>query len=802
MGRWWMIRVWLLTILLLLPQQILAATDDEGEREVRVAVVPGAAPFQYFDGVAVQGLAVDYLSVIGENTGLTFHYVHFQDWDEFVEGIDSGEVDLIPVAARGAAASLSFSKPWGVFPVVINFREGTEAERGLHALGGKRIAVHGRSMLTDVVRRYAPDAIVVEMDSARECMDQLMAGGVGYWVTNIVTANHAIKTRHAGNIRMRIPPEYEMAEFSFAVPAGGEELLTHIEAAFEEIDPSIARSIRDRWLIEGLAPEVLPFENFWRYLLGGAAIVLLMAGWVLVVQWQKHALRESEERFRNLVSNITDLFYVLDERARFIEVNRAALRRLGYKREELLRLSPFEVDPNFDVIGLSELERRHGLRVPFTFNSFQQTHKGELFPVEVRGVFNRRGGSTHLYALARDVSERHEVEAALRAAKEGAEAASEAKTNFLAVMSHELRTPLNAILGYSQLMAERGERDEEDREHLDIINRSGSHLLSLINDVLEMSRIEAGRVVLQESDFSLRQLLEDVEDLFRLRAGEKGIALRFLVSRDVPGDIRGDEGKLRQVIVNLVGNAIKFTGEGEVRVHVRADPPEAEGERRPTTLHFEIVDSGAGIREEELREIFEPFSQSDSGLHSRQGTGLGLPISRYFVELMGGTLTLESARNVGTTARFAIPARPAGEAEEAAEWEAKPARARPAGWAGGLRMLVVDDVAVNAMLLRKILEQRGHQVRVAANGEEAVAEWEEWRPHLIWMDMRMPVMDGYEATRIIKGRPGGAETRIVALTASAFEEQRDLILGSGCDEYIRKPFRIEQIIECIERQLG
>ena len=401
---------------------------------------------------------------------------------------------------------------------------------------------------------------------------------------------------------------------------------------------------------------------------------------------------------------------------------------------------------------------------------------------------------------------------ARRAAEEAraaAEAANQAKSVFLANMSHELRTPLNAILGFSQLMERDPRLAADQRESLETIRHSGEHLLTLINDVLEVSKIEAGRTMLQEHGFDLHRLLADLESMFRLRASGKELQLLFERTPEVPQYVSADEGKLRQVLINLLSNAIKFTQEGGVTVRIGCD--EARG--GSTRLLFEVQDTGIGIAADEIDSLFAPFVQSTSR-HTDQlqeGTGLGLTISQQFARLMGGAISVQSELGYGSIFRFYVPIRLA----EAADVEVERPRRQVVGLepgqraadGGPYRLLVVEDQAATRRLMVKLLSSLGtppdgFDVREARDGREAVRIWEEWHPHLIWMDMRMPVMDGYEATRQIKATERGKATIVVALTASAFEEDRVEILARGCDDFVRKPFRESEIYEKLEAHLG
>ncbi len=406
--------------------------------------------------------------------------------------------------------------------------------------------------------------------------------------------------------------------------------------------------------------------------------------------------------------------------------------------------------------------------------------------------------------LAREISQRIKVEQQLMEAKAVAEKASKAKSVFLANMSHEIRTPMNAILGYSQIMQNDRTLSSSQKDHVETIIRSGEHLLHIINDILEMSKIEAGKLESRPSLFDLRGLLHDVAMMVRIRAEDKGLELCVEVDDTLPRFVSADEGKLRQILINLLGNAVKFTDKGRVFLKVASRRPlthEASLPDHGLVLECRIEDTGPGIPAEDQKTIFESFEQSGN-LRSSEGTGLGLAICRQYLHFLGGDISVSSTPGEGSVFSFTFPVL---EARLDALSDKNSKEPRVLSLAPGqpvFRILVVDDKKTNRDILVRMLERVGFEVREATDGEKAIELFSSWAPHMIMMDIRMPGMDGVTATRKIKESPRGKDTVIIAVSASALEEERVSVLKHGADDFIRKPFRENVILDAVRTHLG
>jgi PAS domain S-box-containing protein len=509
------------------------------------------------------------------------------------------------------------------------------------------------------------------------------------------------------------------------------------------------------------------------------------------------------------LEHASDPIHWVDSQSRIVYVNQAACCVFGRSREELLALSMADLDPLRPKHVWGAFWEELKARGSVTFETEYRSRKGRSFPVEVTANYLAFDGLEYSFAFVRDISERRRTAEEMLKAKDAAESANRAKSQFLANMSHEIRTPMNGVIGVAGLLLDT-QLTREQRQYAGIIRSSGEALLTVINDILDFSKIEAHKLTLESADFDLRSLLEEAAGVLAIKAAEKGLALSYQLQPGTPALLRGDPGRTRQILLNLLGNAVKFTPKGKVSATVRL---EAEDEHS-VTLRFSVSDTGIGFRQERASTLFDPFVQADGSSTRRYGgTGLGLTISRELVEMMGGHIGAESEEGKGST--FWFTAVFEKQPLAIATTVAKPAVAVPTGSPVGpeppalqrhlqARILVLEDNPTNQEVAVAMLRKLGYASDVAGNGVEGIRALQHSDYAAILMDCAMPEMDGYEATRYVReGRVGRCNPQIpiIAITADAMSGDRQKCLEAGMNDYLPKPIEAWQMAAVLEKWL-
>lgn len=506
-------------------------------------------------------------------------------------------------------------------------------------------------------------------------------------------------------------------------------------------------------------------------------------------------LRQSEERFRAIFDAAKDSIFIKDTSLCYAQINAAMGRLFNLPASEILGKTDthlfgkeaVEKIRQSDLRALSGemIEERQTKRVngiPMTFHTIK---------VPMR---DKSGKITGLCGIARDITDSSIVENELKRAKEEAEASAQARSEFLANMSHEIRTPMNAVIGITGLLLDTDPTSEQ-KLLIETIQTSGNALLSIINDILDLTKIDSGKLKLEENTFNLQSCIEDSFELVAQYASEKGLSLSYRVGEDAPGEISGDPMRLRQVMVNLLNNAVKFTEKGEIQLFI-----DGKNYGNGYELHFKVKDTGIGIPEDKIKNLFQSFSQVDASTTRRYGgTGLGLAISKRLVELMGGRIWVESIPGEGSTFHFTIISGPVDSASAEAKWPSdhyeadlrmKQDRA--------LKVLLAEDNTVNQMVMLRMLEKIGHKADVASNGLEVLHALENSSYDVILMDIQMPEMDGLEAAKEIRKRWPDSGIKIIAITAYALNGDRERCLEAGMDDYISKPVQCGTLAKALK----
>jgi len=773
--------------------------------------VPNLPPLSFRDGQGqLSGISLDYLQLISERTGLKFT-PYFLEWPEVLRQIDSRQIDLFPgLITTDRQEKYHFTPPFMTISYGIINRVDTPFISGLENLFGQRVAVLRNSAVHQAIKKNYPGLKLLPFENVVSALQAVSTGQAEAYVGGLMTTSYQIQKNSLTNLKVAAPAPLDSSAIGFAARKDLPELASIIEKALATIQPKEHQRILNQWL-------QIPFEHKvdwtrvvrWTGGIGGLLLLIILA----TLSWNRRlaaeiagrtrvekALRAERDMSKKILETADVMLLVLDLQGDIAMINKKGCDLLGYREQDLLGRNWFNTClPQSLRTGIREEVFKKVLRGELAGSNYHEnqvlTANGRELLIAWHNTYlrNDEGEIIGTLSSGEDITLRKQSEKELQEAKATAENANRAKSSFLANMSHELRTPLTAILGYSHLLQRNKDLPEAVSKKIDIISRSGDHLRELINDVLEVSRIEAGRLELHLAPFNIDQLLDDLEAMFAIRVEEKKLLLQVNRGTDLPGEVIGDHAKLRQVLANLLSNAVKFTDQGEIHLSAIRNPA------RMTELQFEVKDTGIGILPEDRDKLFLPFEQAMEG-RTRGGTGLGLLISREYVRLMGGELSVDSTPGLGSNFSFSCPLEENTVQQRSGTTEIRQIIGL-APESQGKKLLVVDDQLSNREIICQLLEPVGFQVTQAINGQDALDKLAKNHFDLVLMDLLMPVLDGYQATRQFKECVDGQRTPVVVISANVFEDEQQKIAAVHADASLRKPIDINLLFETIGRLL-
>ncbi|WP_144375281.1 transporter substrate-binding domain-containing protein [Thiolapillus brandeum] len=889
---------------------------------IRVGMDPVWPPVEYRDeNGQYKGMASDYISLVASWMGIHLDMQKELARTDILKQVKAGEIDLLPAVVKSEerARFLNFTRPYLSFPVVIFTRRNAPFLTGLPDLQGKKVSVEEGYIMEEILRDRYPGIRLVTSKNSLSALKQLTVGSVDAYVGNLATASSLLQQYGLGNIKVAAPTPFNL-DLRMGVRKDWPELVTILDKLLDSISDEQRAAIRKKWLQVDYAVK-MDYQLLWRVVALSLMVLLVAFIWIYLIRSQKERLQKSEQQLTRILRALPIPVVVAEEDGTLVLANPQVAEEMESEGSRML-------GRNMNEFYVDQKQRQNVIQ--------QLIHEGRVdhYPVSLRTDRGNRieglmsaipieleGRNVHL-GMFYNLTDRLRMEKELARAKADAERANAFKSRFLANMSHEIRTPMNAILGLAHL-CNRTTLDARQKNYLDQLEGAARTLLNIINDILDLSRIEAGKLELEQSKFALWEVLEQVGTLNGVAATNKGLELLFRVQPGIPEHYLGDSLHLAQVLSNLVQNAVKFTEQGEIVVDIVS----TSHTQSTATLVFSVRDSGIGIAEEDLPYLFEAFTQVDQSYRRRfSGTGLGLAISKTLVELMGGNIEVESQPGKGTCFRFFLnldvirDAQSEGQGadllfgkkaflidgsssarmillemlegfgmsveafttpedvlrhlgRQAQEWPdvmmlgeveltddqqdqlkammdqglpllmlqrvgeevelssgvagyvhkpvipwllkmkllsvlgGKPVEIRE----GSVReigakrfrgeILLVEDNTVNQLVAREILEQFGLFVQVASGGREALNKLRDKRFDLVFMDIQMPDMDGYEVVGKIRSEPGLQDLPIVAMTAHALVGDREKSLQAGMNDHLSKPIEPAELQRVLEKWL-
>jgi len=755
----------------------------EANEGLRFGGDPNWMPYEAFDeNGRYIGIVSDYLSLIERKLDVQFRRVETGSWAETIDYVRNDRLDIVSETSGSPLSEhVVFTKSYLSSPIVIVMRDDTDYVESINQISNKTIAlIKDYGYVEEVKTKYSGiDFKTVE--GIQEGLTFVSTGKVDTLIATLAQASYHISDLGINNIRIVGQTEFR-TNLAFGVRKEYSSLVPIINKAIDSISPIERQKILDTWGKEKFASKT-NYDFVWKVVFVSLCLFLAILLWNRKLLREISLRRQAEDQTQKLIDNIPAQVFVTDLDGYVLNANPQFLADFEFLPGEAIG---FNVDDLY--LSFSDKEDivqtlMSGGHVKNKVIKLQRKGCSESHSLMLSVLPIQYNNKHALLAIAVDLNERLEIEEQLRKAKDDAEIAARSKAEFLANMSHEIRTPMNAIVGFTELLDQKIQ-DKKLRSYIKTIQSSGRNLLLIINDVLDLSKVESGGIRINKSPAKPKDLFDELFDIFKLSISEKGLRMYFDISSEIPEVLLLDIARLRQVLINLLGNAIKFTDNGYVKLSVSVEDMDVSSSR--LNLKIDVSDTGVGIPEEDIDSIFDKFHQADeTGDTERGGTGLGLTICERLVTLMGGAMSVTSKVGEGSTLSIHlkdIDVVSVDEVEtESSLGELSDAFVR----FESSRILVVDDVDINRTLVKDSLESLGLIFFEACNGQEAVNICREQDVDLVLMDLRMPVMNGYDAAEVIKNEQ---KVIVVALTASVMKAELDrLNETSNFDGYLRKP---------------
>ena len=773
---------------------------------LRVAIDDSFLPLSFYgqDG-EFRGISADVLAKVALRTGLKFDVQRAQSVPELIEQIRGDRADLLITLTPSAEreGTLRFTRPYLSMPFVLVSRTGAGNPGTLDDMAGKRLAVIRGNPVRSMLVEDFPRVTLVDADNAQQAMALVANGQADAAVNSLITARYMISRQYRDRLRITSTVGTQSAQVAFATARGSLELYSILEKALLSIPPEELDEVTNRWRSEVVVDDSYWLRNRTAIIQGFslAALLLLVAlGWIAYLRRLIRKRRQAEialndqlEFMRVLIDGTPHPIYVRDREGKLLVCNEGYLQVFKVERQAVIGKTVLEgVLSNLEEARAYHDDYLQVMREGLPRVQDRSLSMGGNVLTIYHWMLPYRGSDGEVSGMIGgwiDVSERQRLLEALREAKEGADDANRAKTTFLATMSHEIRTPMNAVIGMLELAMKKADQGIMDRFAIEVASGAARGLLDLIGDILDIARIESGRLSLTPERANLRELVESVVRIFEGLARQKQLRLVLELEAAANGDVLIDPLRFKQVLSNLLSNAIKFTEKGHVRVSVKAQTSD-NGERLAVRLLVE--DSGSGISDEDQQRLFSPFTQASNNTQSaRSGSGLGLVISRTLCEMMGGQLRLTSTLGQGTQidVQLALPTlQPLKEIpRESAE---------PATPGHTLNILVIDDYPANRLLLSQQLSYLGHRVKDAEDGAHGLRAWRGETFDVVISDCNMPIMNGYELARAIREEEaarGLPPCLILGFTANAQPEEVSRCRAAGMDDCLFKPISLKDL---------